>query len=123
MARSSMKEIEISDIIRDPKYFGMPTFDEFAANPDKYRKRSDEMLTAMDNSSQTELRQQLKSDKYEFEGYTVDSIEKLERILNDEGLTDDTVNWSPQVHWLADGSGKCEIVHRITRKSSGLISL
>lgn len=99
---------------------GFPSFDEFAKNPDKYRKRSDELFVAMDNGSQTELRKEIRGEKYIFDGYKVDTIEQLERILFEEDLKEADVVWRPVLY--ADHTGRKEVVHYIERKNKIILA-
>lgn len=108
---------DIDDILANPRAYGMPTFEEFSRNPDKYRKQRDELFATIEDGAKTDLRKVVRRHRYKFGEYTVDSIEKLQAVLTDEGLTEDTVTWKPQVIPLQDGSGKCDILHEITRKS------
>lgn len=99
---------------------GFPSFDEFAKNPDKYRKRSDELFVAMDNGSQTELRKEIRGEKYIFDGYKVDTIEQLERILFEEDLKEADIVWKPALR--VDHTGRKEVVHYIERKNKIILA-
>lgn len=75
------------DLIADPKSFGMPTFAEFASNPDKYRKPVDELLRIADKGSA--ILSKLKEHRYYFEGYPCANLEEVERVAKNEGVTPD----------------------------------
>jgi hypothetical protein len=64
---------------------GCPTFQQFAANPDRYRARADEIFESADKGSVL-LKNSIERHIYYFEHYRVEKLEHVERIISDEGL-------------------------------------
>jgi hypothetical protein len=71
---------------------GFPSFQEFAANPEKYKGRADELFQCAEEGSSV-LKNSIEKHCYYLETalgsnvfYRVDKLETLERIVSDEGL-------------------------------------
>lgn len=89
---------------------GFPTFDEFRKNPDKWRKRPDDILESVDRSTQT-FRDDVKDQKYLWEDkYEVDSLEDIERICREEGVNRGDLEIEPVIRQANEG--KVEIFVR-----------
>jgi len=73
----------LEDIISNPTRFGMPTFEEFRKNKEKYLGRADDMIAAIDRGDPLLGCRQ----KYYVEHYRVESLEHAERIARDMGLS------------------------------------
>lgn len=71
----------IEDLMENPSKFGMPTFDEFVGNRDKYTDRPDAMIEAIDRGDPALGCRQ----RYYVEHYRVDSLEQAQRIASDMG--------------------------------------
>jgi len=81
-----MNEIQYPDKLEDlaetPNKYGMPTFEQYVQNREKYNGRYDEVITSVDNGDKlTGCRQ-----KYYVDNYRVESLEQAERIASDMGL-------------------------------------
>lgn len=102
----------LEDVEMNPAAFGAPTFAEFAANPDKYRGRTDELFSEMDQGSLMLL--DVKRQEYEvrFDGglrtYEAKSLEMAERILKDEGYALNQIVYKPDLRKI--DAGKCSIL-------------
>lgn len=71
----------VEELMANPTAFGMPTFEEFRRNKEKYVGRPDDEIAAIDRGDQNLKCRQ----KYFIEGYPVSSLEKAERIALDMG--------------------------------------
>ena len=90
------------------KNTGFPTFDEFKANPDKWREKSEELFDCIDESTQMK-RKQLMKQRYSWrDQYECDSLEQLQRIMLGEGYTMDECEMQPCVR-LINGTSDNEI--------------
>lgn len=115
------KDIELDDILQDPVRYGLPTFEQYKANPDKW-KPGGNILEAADNSAAGQIRKLIRKQRYEFEGYEAKSLEIVERMARDEGLSLQDLEMYPQI--VPEGD-KCDIVISFRRKnvlSSGIIT-
>lgn len=72
----------------DLKAMGVPTFQEFEKNPDKYREkfygREDDTL-AWDDKGSTMLKDKVKKHIYEVEGYKCKTLEDVQRVAHNMG--------------------------------------
>jgi hypothetical protein len=97
---------------------GFPTFDEFRKNPDKWRKRPDELLISADGSTQA-FRDQVERHRYMWrDQYSFGSLEQIERVCREEGYSTEDLEMEPLVKPLHGSSkqGKVEIVIRFWPK-------
>lgn len=75
---------------------GFPPFDEFKKNPDKWRRRGDELFQSADESSIT-FRKLIKDTKYYWKDVMeCKSLEVVERVARDEGFSIDQLEMSPK---------------------------
>lgn len=72
----------IEELTENPSKFGMPTFEEFSKNKEKWMGREDDEITAIDCGDPLLGCRQ----KYYLENYRVESLEQAERIARDMGL-------------------------------------
>lgn len=92
--------------------FGFPTFDEFRKNPDKYRRKKDELLECADGSSITD-RKRIKQTTYMWkDSIKLTSLEQVERVAKEEGFTLHDLEMSP--HMLErDGTSKLGAIEQV----------
>lgn len=107
----------MQELIDDPKRFGLPTFEEFCQNPDKYRPRWDSRLAAADAGSKN-LSHVVNRYVWEVEGVTCKSPEQAERIAREKGIDLNLGLYDIEPHVVPIGGGKCDILVRIVRKES-----
>jgi len=91
---------------------GFPSFDEFRSNPDKYRKRPEELFESADSST-TVFRDAVKKQVYMWKDqYTCRTLEELERIVKGEGFEIKDLEMEPLVRPMEGSSkqGSLEIV-------------
>ena len=102
----------LDDIAQNPKAYELalgvpvPTFDEYAKNPEKYRGRRDEILESAQNGPEL-LRKVTGKIYYYVGGYKVDSIEKAERVALDMGWDISQMQMKPNLDNA--GGGKFDV--------------
>ncbi len=96
------------DILKLP---GVPTFEEFCRNRDKYLAPVDD-FDLVDKGSRT--MKNVKRHVYEIEGYRAKSLEEVEKIASSQGIPIRELDYRPQI--IPQGAGKCDIVVRFLPK-------
>lgn len=88
-----------------------PTFSEFIKNPDRWRNRADSIFESADQSSVT-FKKNVKKHTYSWKDeYACNSLEQVERIAKEEGLTPLDLEMCPKVRPIhGTDSSKLEIV-------------
>lgn len=76
-------DLTLDDLQEDPKKFGLPTFEEFCANPDRWRKRNEDAFNLIDAGSQA-MKNQIEKHVYYVAGYKCGSLEIAQKVLMDE---------------------------------------
>jgi len=118
MSKSHLQKIaeakDTSDLFENPHDFGMPTFEEFAANREKYMGRDDDRLTEVDRGSRS--LQRVKRHIYEIEGYRCKSIEEVERVALNMGIKLQELDYRPEV--TQAGAGQFDVIVRFVSKST-----
>jgi hypothetical protein len=75
---------------------GFPTFDEFRKNPDKWRRKNDDLLESADQSS-IAFRKNIQKTKYMWKNsFECKSLEQIERIAKEEGYKIHDLAMCPQ---------------------------
>lgn len=72
----------------DLKSMGVPSFEEFEKDPDKYRKKfygSEDDTLAWDDKGSTILKGKVKKHHYEVEGYKCKNLEEVQRVAHNMG--------------------------------------
>lgn len=109
-----MVELTIEDLERDPHKFGLPTFEEFSKNPEKWRKVPDELFALVDVGSTNGLKNLVVAHEYEVSGYKCKTLEEVERVALNEGMDIKMMDIKPEVIPL--GGGKCNILVRFVAR-------
>lgn len=80
-------DIEMKDIVANPKKFGAPTFEEYCRNRDKFSPTMTEKdhLAAIDNGGQN-LKRYTKCKVFEVLGQQFNSLEKAEKFCREYGI-------------------------------------
>lgn len=115
MTAHNFKEVTIEDIEADPHKFGAPSFEEFCADPDRYRMRKDHLLAISDNGPQLEgLKKRLGKRRWEMDGYEFRCLEHVQNYCNSEGLDiEHDIEIQP---YLREGSGgKIDLITKFVR--------
>lgn len=111
-------ETTYEQIIANPTKYGLPTFEDFAKNPDKWREAKDELFRSADGSI-IAARQGLRKQTYEFEGYRANSLEEVERMCEQEGVAINSLEMRP--HVIPVSAGVFDLLVHFRRKPSGII--
>lgn len=107
------RELTLEDIAANPEKFGLPTFDEFCKNPDKYRIRDDDTLICVEDGVNV-LRRDVRKQIYHILGYKVDTLEKVEQVAKDHGWNMSQMDIKPNLERVT--AGKYDIhVHFVVR--------
>ena len=109
-----LSEATFDDVMEDPKKFGLPTFDEFAKNPDTLFGREDERLQEVERGS-TNLNRVVKRYIYEIEGYRCKSLEEVERVARSMGIDLREMDYQPQME--TNTGGKFDIKVKFVSRS------
>lgn len=82
-----MPELSLSDIQKDPEKYGVPTFEQFRKNPDKYRAvlSEQEQLGIIDNGGQN-LKRYTKERVFKVLGQEFKSLERAESFCKNHGI-------------------------------------
>lgn len=80
-------EVKIEDIQENPHKYGVPTFEEFAKNPQKYSPHitEEEHLAVIDNGGQN-LKRYTKTKIFQVLGQTFKSLERAQDFCRDHGI-------------------------------------
>lgn len=95
------------EIMANPEAYGLPSFDQFAKNPNLLVERDDERFTEVDRGSRN-LDRHVQRHIYEIEGYRCKSLEEVERIANAQGIPLRELDYRPEV--IPQGGGKCDLL-------------
>jgi hypothetical protein len=109
-----LADASFEDVMNDPTAFGMPTFDEFARNPETLLGKADERLQEVDRGS-TNLNKVVKRHIYEIEGYRCRTLEEVERVAKSMGINLKEMDYQPQME--PNTSGKFDIKVKFVSKA------
>lgn len=79
---------QVEDLARDPRSYGLPTFEEYAAHPGKWKLKKSDAFAAVDNGP-IQIRHLLRKVKFKINGVSVGSLEEAEKAIGDFGYTID----------------------------------
>ena len=97
------RETTIEDLWNDPAKYGLPTFEQFAENPEILRAKATQVLADADAGS-TQLNRLVKKHYYFIDGYRCNSIEEVERIALNQGYDLSKLQMKPELE--KDTAGK-----------------
>lgn len=97
----------------DPTKLGMPSFDEFAKNPEKYMGREDDRLSEADVGA-SQVKHLVKRHIYEIEGYRCKTLEEVERVARNQGIPIRELDYRPSM--VQAGAGKYDIIVKFVPK-------
>jgi hypothetical protein len=103
-----------NEVLENPHYYGLPTFEEFAKNSEKYVGREDDAFAQVDAGSK-QLDRHVKKHIYEIEGYRCKTLEEVEQVAKSQGIFSNGLEYQPQVIPL--GGGRCDILVKFVSKS------
>lgn len=85
MLENTQSQWDVDDIIDNPQKYGLPTFQEFAKNPSKWKQGVEELFETVDRGS-TQLKPLIRKHEYRILGYKCKTLEEVQRIMNAEGI-------------------------------------
>lgn len=107
--------LTIEDLAANPGKFGIPTFEQFCANPDRYRRKRTMSMDMLSNGPR-QFRRDLNKIIYKINGHEMPE-DHVERALGDHGYTladIDLLNrgtrLKKEVNMIPLGGGKYDIV-------------
>lgn len=77
-------EVSVQDILNNPHRFGLPTFEEFRKNSEKYKNNESKHLGMVENSS-VNFKKLIKKQSYQFEGIKCNCLEHAQNVAADHG--------------------------------------
>ena len=101
-------DLTMEDLFANPNKYGVPTFEQFCANPDAWRKSADEALEQVDIGSVLGLKNRVEKMTYEVAGYNCKTLEEAQRVALNEGWDLRKIEYKPEIR--DQGGGKC-IIH------------
>jgi hypothetical protein len=109
----NIKTADLSDVMDNPKKYGVPTFEEYARNRDKWIGKHDDQFAWIDKGT-TILKKRISTQKYSIFGYRADSLEECERIANAEGCNISQLEIKPEL--TQDSAGQLILNVRMEKK-------
>lgn len=103
----------VDDILADPSQYGLPTFEQFAKNPEAYIGKEDEKLAFADAGS-TILKNYVQRHIYEIDGYPCKSLVEVERIAKSQGYNLRELEYTLDI--LPNVGQKCDILIKFHKK-------
>ena len=92
---------------------GMPSFDEYCKNQEKWLGRDDDSLAEVERGS-IQLDRCVKRHIYEIEGYRCKSLEEVERVAKSMGINLRELDYRPEIQ--PNTSGKFDIKVKFVSK-------
>lgn len=120
MRENVQSATNMDEIFENPNKFGVPTFEQFSKNPDKYRRPVEGLFETADKGS-TVLKGLIKEHVYEIMGYRTKSLEEVQRIMRNEGANPDDYEMRPELERLTAGKLRA-IVRIVKKKPKGIIT-
>ena len=112
------KTVTVEDIIRDPNAYGMPSFDQFRKDPDKFRDSEGARMGRLDQGSRV-FNNLVEKQTYKYKKWETTSLEEFQRVLKNEGKDFMNMKLCPQV--IPTKGGKCEIVIEVKDRILSLL--
>ena len=112
---AKLKELDAQYLFDNPQEFGLPTFDQFRRNPEKYMGRDDDRLAEVSRGGE-HIRGIVQRHVYEIEGYRCKTLEEVERIAANQGIPLRELDYRPEV--VPNTAGKCDILVRFVNKNT-----
>jgi len=116
-ASDVFQDADLEMMIRDPHRFGVPTFEEFRKNPDKYKMPKDWLLQAIsDQPGKSQIGHLVRKVVYRCLGFDCSTLEEVERVAANEGLHLTDLDIRPQM--IQDLAGKYVVRVDFVRKGT-----
>lgn len=105
-----------SDLFINPNKYGVPTFEEFQKNPERFRGRWDDKFAQVDAGSRM-LDRVVKKHVYEVEGVRCRSLEECERVAAEMGIDLKSREYDYRAMLIPQGGGSADVLVKFMRKS------
>jgi hypothetical protein len=109
----NLEDATWEELCANPEKFGIPSFDRWAAEREKFMGRDDDILASADKGSTT-LARSVQRHIYEIEGYRCKNLEEVERVAREQGINLKGLDYRPQL--IQAGAGKYDIIVRFVAK-------
>lgn len=113
----NFRDATFQDVLDDPNKYGVPTFEEFKRNPEKWLGKDDDIFSSADASfSNKDMRKFVKKHIYEIEGYKCSSLHEVEKIAKDHDIPIKELDYRPEM--IPQGGGKWDVKVRFVPKKT-----
>jgi hypothetical protein len=105
---NELSKATVEDLASNPKKYGLPTIEEFARDPERFRAgvTSSDLMAQIDRGSQM-LNRHVTHHEYWVGEYRCESLEAADRMLSEMGIAVTAHNFKPEV--IDTGAGKCKV--------------
>jgi len=108
--------LEESELASNPNKFGVPTFEQFCQNPERFTGRWDDKFSQVDVGSHY-LGKVAKKYIFEVEGVRCKSLEDCERVAIEKGIDLKSKEYDYRAMLIPQGGGTADILVKFMRKS------
>jgi hypothetical protein len=108
-----LHEMQLQELLNDPKKFGAPTFEEFCKNHDKFATPYNSFGSIANGSKM--FGELVQKHEYEIMGYRVKSLEQVEKVARDHGLKLHEMGWTAEL--VPQGGGWANHVFKFMPKA------
>ena len=98
-----------SDLMNNPEKFGAPTFEQFKARRNHYKKNHNTSFGNIEKGGDISNRF-TKKQIYELGGYRCKTLEEVERVALQMGLSLETLSDKYQAQFIPLGGGQAEVL-------------
>lgn len=118
-SKTPAPEVTPDDIMENPTKYGLPTFEDYCKDRERYLGYSDQLFRTIDAGPQNaeRLRKLMHKMRFRVAGHYVKTVEKLQSVAREEWGDDVKLEMYPQM--LPIGGGKWECVVEVMPKSQG----
>jgi len=114
MSNKPITTESLEEVMDRPERYGLPTFDEYRKNEEKYIGRDDDSFREVDRGSDN-LRRVVQRHIYEIEGYRCKTLEEVEKVALNQGIPLRELDYRPEM--VQAGAGKYDIIVRFVSKN------
>lgn len=117
MLEKTQSQWDMDDILDNPHKYGLPTIQEFAANPQRWKQGVEELFEVVDRGS-TQLNRLIRKHEYVILGYKTDKLEEVQRIMQSEGMRLDQFTIKPEL--IRETAGKVKVIVEFVPKGHAI---
>lgn len=103
----------VEDALANPHLYGIPSFDEYCRNREKFVGKDDDVLSSVDQGGVL-LKNRTKKIKYQIAGHRCDTLEEIERIAKNEGIAIKDLQYAAFIQ--PENGFDCEILVKFMSK-------